>query len=119
MSLRRGLSMQEDILLAEAEVKTLSDDPDYDDEHEVVARHPFPRKKGYLAFFLVVCGITFTVTGLSTWLSEALPLNEVLPFFIMGGLALAPGLYSSVILLNAWRGMEGWSYDQLPDIDWM
>jgi hypothetical protein len=57
-------------------------------------------------------GSIFGFTGLGVFLASGL--HEALPYLIIGGVCLIPGVYHSVILYRAWRGHRGFTYSMIP-----
>jgi hypothetical protein len=91
----------------------------YEEEDEQTKeRGPPPVKTTLTALFLLIVGLVFTIGGLS-FLFTAGPRDErTVPFLVIGGIAILPGSYASTILLLAWLGRPGFSYDQLPTYDY-
>mmetsp|Transcript_24572 Transcript_24572/g.27951 ORF Transcript_24572/g.27951 Transcript_24572/m.27951 type:complete len:106 (+) Transcript_24572:32-349(+) len=79
----------------------------------VRVKHPW--KTIVLAFFLFGAGILFLTLGVkavgkSGW-------SDAWPFFLLGSLLFIPGGYHSYIIYKIFRGVPGWSYDMIPDMD--
>jgi len=78
------------------------------------------RKKGTgrgravaLALILFFCGLVSASVGGVYWLGKSE--KPAAPFFILGALTLIPGGYYSYISWQAYRGVDGFSFSQLPE----
>jgi hypothetical protein len=67
------------------------------------------------AVFLLGVGVLFSSLGLTFLFT--LGLSEALPFLIIGGIGFIPGSYVCFILYQTWKGVPGFSYDQIPSYD--
>jgi len=103
---------------------SLSPDDDEDDEDEFAYDAPerrrlsqrrVPRKTLFTALFLLGVGVVFSALGLSfVW---TLGMSAAMPFLVIGGIAFLPGSYVSFIMYQTWKGVPGYSYDQIPSYD--
>ncbi|CEO95220.1 hypothetical protein PBRA_003986 [Plasmodiophora brassicae] len=79
--------------------------------------HPrrLPVKTAIAAAALFAIGIVFTLSGVFIFLNYGL--YDSLPFFIIGGIGFIPGSYNSWILYQAYMGVKGYDYSQVPSYD--
>ena len=68
-----------------------------------------------MAIFLLVIGVIFSISGLVVWIEWGT--YEAIPFWIMGGIGFIPGSYASIVILRAYLGHKGYTYDMLPSYD--
>eukprot|EP01083_Nonionella_stella_P094160 264113_1 len=80
-----------------------------------ISRHRFPVRTGLMAVFLLLVGIVFGVASLVVGYEYSF--RDAIPYLIMGFIGFVPGSYHSVILLRAWLGHVGYSYDMVPSFD--
>lgn len=72
-------------------------------------------RAGLVTLFLLAVGLVFSSIGLATSLRRSV--SDAVPFLTIGGLALIPGLFHSVLLLCAYLGRPGYTYDMIPSVD--
>jgi hypothetical protein len=60
-------------------------------------------------------GIVFSSIGLATALRRSL--KDSVPFLTIGGLAFIPGIFHTFILVCAYLGRPGYTYDLIPSVD--
>jgi hypothetical protein len=87
----------------------------YDAPERRMAPRKLPKRTFFTAVFLLGVGVIFCTLGLSFLFT--LGLSEALPFLILGGIAFIPGSYVSFIMYQTWKGVPGYSYDQIPSYD--
>ncbi len=66
-----------------------------------------------LALILFICGLVSASVGGVYWLGKSE--KPAAPFFILGALTLIPGGYYTYISWQAYRGVDGFSFSQLPE----
>lgn len=73
-------------------------------------------KRVTMAFFLTSFGVTFCLIGVGCMLKcdEA---DRGVGFLICGLLMLLPGVYGSIILVAYLRGLKGYHYRELPEME--
>lgn len=76
-------------------------------------RKPFPWKAAGTSLFLLFIGVVFGFTALGVGLEKGF--SECLPFLIISGIGFIPGSYHTVIILRAWLGHRGYTYDLVPE----
>merc|ERR1712194_302677 len=77
-------------------------------------RPPKAKKKDVaLAFFLFAAGLLFIVNGLAGFWVDVL---DALAFLALGAICFIPGAYFTSIIVQTWWGVEGYSYDMIPNI---
>mmetsp|Transcript_21391 Transcript_21391/g.24859 ORF Transcript_21391/g.24859 Transcript_21391/m.24859 type:complete len:109 (+) Transcript_21391:45-371(+) len=74
-----------------------------------------PWKTILISVFLTIVGAVFLYTGYARYNDHTF--TELLPFFLMAALLLIPGLYHVVLIAIVAFGVEGYSYDMLPNLD--
>lgn len=78
-------------------------------------RSSLPRKTALVAVALLVIGLIFGVTSLAVGLEKGI--MEAVPFLVLFGVSFTPGSYACVILLRAYLGHPGYTYDMVPSYD--
>jgi len=90
-------------------------------ETKFVKDHPplrpphFPWRTLLAAITLFSVGTVFLLMGLGKFFSVGL--EESVPFLVIGSICFIPGSYHSFIFLQIFRGIPGYSYDQIPSYD--
>ena len=97
----------------------IEDDDDDDDTSDITThrrrRSPLPIRTILLAVFLLCFGIGFSIAGIT--LSVKSGIGTALPFVLIGGLTIIPGAYASVIIALTLRGVEGYSFQMIPNVE--
>ena len=91
------------------------DDSAYEPPERRPTHKKLPRRTAFTAAFLLFVGVVFSTLGLSFLFT--LGMHEALPFLIIGGIGFIPGSYVSFIIYQTWKGVPGYSYDQIPSYD--
>eukprot|EP00808_Paulinella_micropora_P011701 g62637.t1 len=80
------------------------------------ARKPQLKTRTLLtAVFLLFVGLLFG--GIGLWRVLTFGITDAIPFLSIAFIGLCPGGFYSFIILRAWLGHKGWSYDQIPQYD--
>jgi hypothetical protein len=92
-----------------------SEDPDIPEDFRVYSgRSDVPWKAIYLAVGLLVAGVVLTFTGLGLWVTD--PDAHGIALFVLGLVISLPGFYFSRIAYFAYKGREGYSFDEIPSV---
>jgi len=75
---------------------------------------PIPWKTALFAIFLLVVGIICVSLGFY-FLSTGK--GQTLAFFLVGFIALIPGVYQTFVLCQAWRRVPGYTFTNVSDAD--
>ena len=82
-----------------------------------------PLKEVALAIFLTVVGLFFALTGAQViwkaphWFGDRGGVWSAFPFTLMGCMTLIPGGYHLFIAVQAWRGVQGYEFSQIPRVE--
>lgn len=74
-----------------------------------------PKKTAAMAIFLLIVGIGFGIAG--AVIATTKSVRDAIPFLVIGGIGFIPGSFATLILLAAYCGFEGYTYDMLPSYD--
>mmetsp|Transcript_19457 Transcript_19457/g.23280 ORF Transcript_19457/g.23280 Transcript_19457/m.23280 type:complete len:99 (-) Transcript_19457:536-832(-) len=75
-----------------------------------------PWKAILLALFLFLVGSISMISGLVIWLGDYAHEHHGMSLFGVGLLMFMPGMYHTIIIYKAWRGIEGYSFSSLPEV---
>jgi len=90
-----------------------------DEEYESnLLRQPqgysIPKCKVLLAIMLFITGITSLIVG---GVAEIKGKDTALPLFIIGGVTIIPGAYYTYLIVQAARGIQGYTWRIFPEFD--
>uniref|UniRef100_A0A0G4HKS0 Transmembrane protein 230 n=1 Tax=Chromera velia CCMP2878 TaxID=1169474 RepID=A0A0G4HKS0_9ALVE len=74
-----------------------------------------PWKSLALALFLFAVGSTFLMMGLNVFFKTRV--YDSIPFLIIGSIAFIPGAFYTFIFVQIFRGIPGYSYNDIPQYD--
>ena len=66
-------------------------------------------------FLLLLSGCLFVSVGIYKFFNNE-TYDHYLPYSVLGGLLMIPGVYYTFILINVWFGREGYDYELVPDL---
>jgi hypothetical protein len=71
------------------------------------------------AIVFLLAGVIMFITGaVYRWTSDGTEKhNQGMDLLIVGGILLLPGMYATTVLIGAYLGWPGYSYNQVPSMD--
>lgn len=74
-----------------------------------------PYKKVALAIFLCLVGASMLITGICLWYNGP-GQGSATALLVLGSVCFIPGFYHVRIAYLAWKGVQGYSLDAIPDL---
>lgn len=87
---------------------------------DLLFRLVVPWKAIGFAIFLFLGGSALLIVGaliLAGYITQAEWVAKGRPFIILGSLMFIPGFYHVRLAYYAWKGYEGYDFEQIPDYD--
>ena len=86
---------------------------DWDSHYSEDLLTPWEYSKMYLEFFKMLSTFQFWLFFFQQYADRTYPL------LILGSLMFIPGFYHVRIAYYAWKGYRGYSFEDIPDFDWL
>jgi hypothetical protein len=86
------------------------DDLHHFDEH----RNKCPRRTFSISCLMAIAGLTLLILGIRDVSGLERDRTHWLVFMSIGLVLFTPGIYVSVRIIQAWRGVAGYSFDDIP-----
>ncbi len=80
----------------------------------MAARGRVPKKTLAVALFLLILGVILFIIGLVRLFRGE---DGGLVMILLGGIAMLPGGYQTVVIFRAWRGHAGYNFNSVPSFD--
>eukprot|EP00878_Enallax_costatus_P005123 GHUV01005385.1.p2 GENE.GHUV01005385.1~~GHUV01005385.1.p2 ORF type:complete len:110 (+),score=21.96 GHUV01005385.1:217-546(+) len=74
-----------------------------------------PWKKVALAVFLCLAGVSMLIAGICLWYKGP-GQGSATALLVLGSICFLPGFYHTRIAYLAWKGVQGYSLDAIPDL---
>jgi hypothetical protein len=73
-----------------------------------------PKKTFSIALGMSVIGLVLLILGIKDVAGMQRDRTHWLVFMLIGALLFTPGIYVSTRIIQAWRGVEGYSFEDIP-----
>jgi hypothetical protein len=84
------------------------------DHHFDHQRTKCPKKTFAIALGMAIVGLTLLILGIRDVAGMERDRTHWLVYMSIGALLFTPGFYVSVRIVQAWRGVTGYSFDDIP-----
>eukprot|EP00775_Hariotina_reticulata_P002578 gene2578-2880_t len=74
-----------------------------------------PWKKVFLAVFLCLAGSAMLTAGICLWYKGTARDGSATALLVLGSVCFLPGFYHTRIAYLAWKGVQGYTLDSIPD----
>lgn len=73
-----------------------------------------PKKTFAIALGMSVIGLVLLILGIKDVAGMQRDRTHWLVFMLIGALLFTPGIYVSIRIIQAWRGVDGYSFEDIP-----